>query len=150
MPIPEPAVKRTTLVLSAAVVWTLVGLFLAVRAALWFRSSTRPVFWLILPALAAGFLKGHFIFSKLARRNIRRIGELAPHKEKICIFAFQALQSYAIILGMIILGILLRHSSLSRQVLAVIYLAIGTALVYASAPYWRERRGSFHPPVTVR
>jgi len=143
MPLPEPAVRRTTLVLSAAVVWTLVGLFLAARAALWFRSSTRPVLWLILLALAAGFIKGHFIFSKLARRNIRRIGELSPHKEKICIFAFQALQSYAIVLGMIILGILLRHSSLSRQILAVIYLAIGAALVYASASYWRAKRASF-------
>jgi hypothetical protein len=134
--IPEPAVRRRTLILSAAAAWALVGAFLSVRAALWFRSSQRAIFWMVLLALAIGFLKGHFLLSRIARRNIRRILELSPHKEKICLFAFQAIQAYLLIFGMIVLGILLRHSSFPREALAVAYLAIGSALMYASIPYW--------------
>jgi hypothetical protein len=140
MAIPEPAVRRSTLVRSAAVVWASVGLYLSVRAVLWFRASPRPVLVPAALALVLGFIKGQFIFSKLARGNIERIGELAPHKDKICIFAFQAYESYVIIVGMMTLGILLRHSALSRDVLAVVYLAIGSALVYGSGPYWRGRQ----------
>jgi hypothetical protein len=138
--IPEPAVSRTTLVRSAAIVWGAVGTILAVRAMLWFRASERSVFWMALIALAVGFLKGHLIFAKLARKNIRRIYELSPHKEKVCIFAFQAAFSYVLIIGMITLGILLRLSPIPREYLAMIYLAIGVGLLYASTQYWLAYR----------
>jgi hypothetical protein len=134
--IPEPAVRRRTLILSAAVVWALVGAFLSFRAVLWFRSSDRAVSWMVFLALVIGFLKGHFLLSRMARRNIKRILELSPHKEKICIFAFQAIQAYLVIFGMMALGIILRHSSVAREALAIVYLAIGSALMYASLPYW--------------
>jgi hypothetical protein len=141
MGIPEPAVRRSTLIRSAAVVWAAVGIYLSVRAILWFRTSTRPVLAFAALAIVLGFIKGRLIFARLARRNIVRIDELSPHKEKICIFAFQAYASYAIIAGMMGLGIALRHSHLDRVILAVIYLAIGSALVYGSGPYWRSARG---------
>jgi len=135
--LPEPAVKRRTLILSAAAVWGLVGALLSFRAFLWFRTSERPVSWMVALALAVGFLKGHFLLTRMARRNIRRIRELSPHKAKICLFAFQAIQAYLVILGMMFLGILLRRSSIPREILAVVYLAIGVALFYASLAYWR-------------
>jgi len=138
--IPEPAVSRTTLVRSAAIVWGAVGTFLSIQALLWFRASERNVFWMVLIALVIGFLKGHWVFSTLARRNIRRIYELSPHKEKICIFAFQAAFSYLLIIGMITLGILLRLSPIPREYLAIIYLAIGVGLLYASMQYWLANR----------
>ncbi|PWB74760.1 hypothetical protein C3F09_03465 [candidate division GN15 bacterium] len=137
--IPEPAVSRRTLVRSAAIVWSAVGAFLAIRAMLWFRNSERNIFWMALLALIIGFLKGHFVFSKLAQRNIRRIYDLSPHKEKICIFAFQAAFSYLLIIGMITLGILLRLSPIPREYLAIVYLAIGVGLLYASMQYWLAR-----------
>jgi hypothetical protein len=137
MHIPEPAVSRRTLILSAAITWGLVGAFLSLRGVFWFKSPSPAVLGLALLALGLGFLKGQFIFSRLARRNILRIRELSPHKEKICLFAFQAIQSYVIIVGMIALGMILRHSTLPRTDLAVLYLAIGSALIYASFQYWR-------------
>jgi hypothetical protein len=138
--IPEPAVSRTTLVRSAAITWSTVGAFLSLRALFWFETATRPIYWMVFLALVIGFLKGHFIFAKLARRNILRIGQLSPHKTKICLFAFQAILSYLLIVAMIILGILLRLSPIPREYLAVIYLAIGFALVYASMQYWLAQR----------
>jgi hypothetical protein len=138
--IPEPAVSRRTLVRSAAVVWTAVGALLSIRAMLWFRASEQNVFWMILTALIVGSLKGHLAFSKLAQKNIERIYELSPHKEKICVFAFQAAFSYLLIIGMITLGILLRLSPIPREYLAIVYLAIGIGLLYASVQYWLATR----------
>jgi hypothetical protein len=137
MHIPEPAASRRTLIFSAAITWGLVGTFLSLRAVVWFKPPRPAALGLALLALGLGFLKGRFVFSGLARRNIRRIRDLSPHKQKICLFAFQAVQSYVIIIGMMTLGLLLRHSPLPRSDLAVLYLAIGSALIYASFQYWR-------------
>jgi hypothetical protein len=138
--IPEPAVRRTALVRSAAVVWAAVGLYLSARAVGWFRAAPRSILLPAALALGLGFIKGRFVFAKLARRNIARIRELSPHKEKICIFAFQAYESYALIIAMMGLGIALRHSRIDRTILAVVYLAIGSALLYGSGPYWQGVR----------
>jgi hypothetical protein len=135
--IPEPAVSRQTLVLTAAVVWSAVGVGLAVRAALWFAASGRGWVWLAPLALVVGLLKGRFLLIRLAARNVERLRLLSPHKERICLFAFQSVQSFLIVLGMIGLGIVLRHTSLSREALATVYLAVGTALFLASFRYWR-------------
>lgn len=134
--IPEPAVSRKTLMISAAVVWCGVGLFLSLRAIFWFAHSNLHIWWMVLLALAIGMLKGRFVFRRLAKTNVTRIRQLSPHREKICIFAFQAVKSYILIIGMITLGILLRISPLPREFLAVIYLAIGSGLIYASTVYW--------------
>lgn len=134
--IPEPAVSRRTLTTTAGIVWALVGLFLSARAVGWFAVTPHHVFILVLLALVAGVIKSQFIFTRLVRRNMRRINELSPHKEKICVFAFQAMQSYLIIISMIALGILLRLSPIPREYLAAIYLAIGSALFLAGLRYF--------------
>ncbi len=134
--IPEPAVSRRTLTLAAGIVWALVGLFLSTRAVIWFYETRHLVVLLAALALIVGIVKSRYVFTKLVKRNIRRIGELSPHKEKICVFAVQAYESYLIILAMITLGILLRLSPIPREYLAAIYLAIGSALFFASFGYF--------------
>ncbi|MBI5267303.1 MAG: hypothetical protein HY851_08735 [candidate division Zixibacteria bacterium] len=137
MPIPEPAVSRRTLTLTAAALWTLAGLVLITRALFWLNQAETGT--LIMAALFAviGLLKGEYILSRIARRNVQRIRELSPHKSKICIFAFQAMQSYLIVTAMITAGILLRLSPLPRHWLAMLYIAIGVALEWASVVYWK-------------
>lgn len=135
MSIPEPAVSRNTLRYVAAFVWAAAGLILLARA----------IPWLLVPGLATvtagvcglglGVLKSRLVFIPMAARNVERINALSPHKERVCVFAFQAMRSYLVIAAMITLGILLRHSSLPRPVLAGIYSAIGIALLLASARY---------------
>jgi hypothetical protein len=134
--VPEPAVSRRTLTLAAGIVWALVGLFLSTRAVIWFVQTRHLVAILVISALVVGLLKGRFVFARLVRRNIQRIRELSPQKEKICVFAFQAWASYLIIIAMITLGILLRLSPIPREYLAAIYLAIGSALFFASFGYF--------------
>ena len=74
-------------------------------------------------------------FSGIAKKNIDRIF-LLP--EKGCIFAFQAWKSYLIIVVMITLGIVLRHSPIPKHYLAIVYTTIGGALLLSSLHYYRK------------
>ncbi len=140
MPLPEPAVSRRTLALTAALLWSLAGIVLITRATLWLRGTGYAGVTLGIASVVMGLLKGWFVFAGVARRNIARLAELSPHKPKICIFAFQALQSYLIVVAMITLGIILRLSPIPRIWLAAVYLAIGSALITASFAYWRAMK----------
>lgn len=137
MPLPEPAASRRTLVLTAAALWSLVGLILITRAIFWLPEAGLWAVAIGVAAVAVGLLKGWLIFAAIARKNIERIRALSPHKPKICIFAFQAIQSYLIVITMITLGILLRMSPLPRLWLAAVYLAIGVALEWGALIYWK-------------
>jgi len=85
-----------------------------------------------------------FFLSRVAQRNIERIEAYA---DRGCLFAFQAWRSYLMIMVMMGLGFLLRHSALPREWLAVAYLAMGGGLLLASGRYGvhliRARRRRF-------
>ncbi len=138
MPLREPAVSRQTLTLTAGSVWLLVGLFLISRALFWLPQVKSTLYFPVAIGVALGIAKGYWVFARLARRNIARIAALSPHKERICVFAFQALESYLIVIVMITLGIALRLSPLSRDILVAIYLLVGVALAVGSISYFRN------------
>ena len=140
MAVKEPAVKRKTLARTAGIVWIAAGLVLSIRSIAWFSSGEINPYILVGAALLIGILKGRFLFSKIVVKNISRIKELAPHKDKVCIFAFQAIQSYLLVTFMIALGVALRMSPIPRDILAVIYLAIGTALFISGLKYISESK----------
>jgi hypothetical protein len=131
----KPAVSKYLLIAFAGLMWSTVGVMLCRMAYYWlkeigwFAALLCGLLGIVL-SLAAYF----FGFSGIARKNIDRICLLS---EKGCIFAFQALKSYLIIVVMIALGIILRHSSIPRQYLAIVYMAIGGALLLASSHYYR-------------
>jgi hypothetical protein len=88
--------------------------------------------------LAGGVLAvmaGRWGFGGIARKNIRRLRRLP---DRGCFFAFQAWTSYLLIAVMIALGITLRHSSIPKSVLDVLYTAIGGALLLGSFHYYRH------------
>ena len=133
----EPAVPRRALYVAAALAWELAGLILAVRACFWLRGLGLTAVAYAAPALLAGWAKGRWVLGRVADKNVARIEALSPHKKRICVFAFQALESYLLVLGMVGAGILLRLSPLPRPLLAAVYLAIGSGLVLGSFRYWR-------------
>ena len=133
--IPEPAAKRRTLIFTAGVVWILAGFILTSRAVIWLSEINSNIYLIIGIALIIGILKSLFVFNKIVNKNLKRIKELAPHKDKICIFAFQAIQSYLLVIFMISFGHTLRLTSISLEILSVIYLAIGVALFLSGVKY---------------
>ncbi len=135
----EPAVSRRTLMVTAAIAWAGVGLMLFLRGLHWVaqppRASAAKISVVLAVAVALGLIKARFVFLRLAKKNIARIRSLSPHKDRICIFAFQAMRSYLLIIGMITLGILLRISPLPRLYLGGIYVIIGLAMGLSSLAY---------------
>jgi len=135
-----PAARRETLVLVAGIVWSLVGLTLVSVAVAWLFSSPRYAVILMLGGAVAGYAIYRFGFSHLARQNLVRIYAQAPQKDKVCVFAFQNIRSYFLIVIMMSLGYGLRHSGIPKTYLAPIYIAIGLALTLSSLLYYNRLR----------
>ena len=136
----EPAASRKTLVLTAGIVWLTVGTVLALVAVTWLSAGNQTYYVLAGGALIAGLVISRFGFSRILKKNVERIRNLSPHKSKICIFAFQALQSYFLVLVMMAFGYALRKLPMPHAYLAAIYFAIGTALVRSSLDYIKASR----------
>jgi hypothetical protein len=132
----NPTVERRWLFVISGVLWTAVGAMLMVYAFVWLA----PVALHLEIALAAAGLTlaavaARYLFRGIVRKNIDRI-ERGP--ERASIFTFQPWKSYVMMVGMMGLGFALRHSGVPKPALAVVYAAIGGALMLASGLYHRR------------
>jgi len=130
-----PSVDKRILVLLAGLMWCSVGIMLIRFAVTWlspmgFRGA--GIYY------AAGFLAAmpihHFGFLKIADKNLNR---LLPLTEKRCLFSFMTWRSYIIVLVMVSMGIMLRHSALPKPYLSILYSGIGLALFLSGIRYLR-------------
>lgn len=110
-------------------------------AAVTWLSTVEPGYYAIVGlSMIVGLLISRFGFSRLIAGNMERIGALAPHKERVCVFAFQAVQSYLLVLLMMALGYILRRLPISHKYTAAIYMTIGVALLKSGIDYLRAAR----------
>jgi hypothetical protein len=134
----KPEAPTNWLIAAAGFTWSAVGILLCKLAYGWLETLA---FHNALLSGAAGTIGAaiayHFIFSAIAQKNIDRLS-LFP--DKACFFAFQAWKSYFIIVIMVTMGAILRHSPIPRQYLAVLYLTIGGALFLSSFRYYIQIR----------
>jgi hypothetical protein len=131
----NPAVDKKYLILLAGIVWCGVGIMLVSFAVSWlihYKGSGK--FLLFLAGFIAAMPIHHFGFLKLADKNIKR---LMPLTEKRCLFSFITWKSYVIIAIMISMGIALRHSSIPKQYLSILYNGIGLGLFLSGIRYFR-------------
>jgi uncharacterized membrane protein len=132
----RPAVGKRWLFLAAEAVWLGVGIMLIEFASGWLQVSASPIAYLIA-GIALATCIYFFGFSKLARKNIRRIQSI--NLKRICLFAFQEWRSYPLVLVMIFLGIYLRmYSPIPKPLLAVLYIGIGGGLLSSSLHYFKH------------
>ncbi len=131
----KPAVPRRFLLALAGLAWLGVGVLLLVLAGFWLTGGQRAVSLVCVGSgVAAAVLIHHLGFSRIAAKNIARILSLAGSR---CVFSFFTWRNYFLIIVMVTMGRLLRHSTLPRQYLAILYIAIGLALVLSSLRYFR-------------
>jgi hypothetical protein len=130
-----PAADKRVLILLAGLMWCGVGVMLVHFAVIWLSSCTvkQQIFYYITGFLVAMPIH-HFGFLKIADKNINR---LLPVTEKKCIFSFMTWKSYIIVLVMVSMGLALRHSSLPKRYLSVLYNGIGLALFLSGIRYLR-------------
>jgi len=109
---------------------------LCYRAWGWLNTASPDRTWMEeLGAIAVGFFLYSFALSKVAQKNIDRIGDL-PHRTHV--WNFIPMRSYLLIAAMIASGIVLRDSSLPKELLIIPYAAMGGALILGSVLYIRS------------
>ena len=145
----KPAVPKHWLIAIAGLVWSTVGGMLCLMAWGWLRPMPPlRIIGLLTTGLALALILHRFMLARIARRNMDRI---CTYAERGCVFAFQAWRSYLMILVMIAVGSFLRHTMISREILSLLYTAMGGALILSSLAYfilfWRVRvKGAPCPP----
>ena len=119
----------------AGALWLGIGILMNGMSYSWLKAQPLVS---SLVAFLAGFTCAlvihHFGFLRIVDKNL---GRILPMAGRQCVFSFMTWKSYLLVLVMILLGVLLRQSPIPRLVLAVIYTAIGTALMLSSIRYLR-------------
>jgi hypothetical protein len=132
----KPAVRRHWLVFAAGIEWSAVGVALVAVACYWLYPATWPLrIALVALSLALGAAMYFLAFSRLVRKNLQRID---GKPELVCLFAFQAKRVYFLIPFMMAMGYTIRHSSLPKEIAAVVYFTMGLALILGSSLYFRQ------------
>ena len=129
----RPRASKAVLLFLAGALWFCVGLMLLYMAASWLLAAqdvNRVVF--ASAGIALALAVHHFGFLKIVDKNLARI---LPVDDKRCLFSFMPWKSYLLIMIMMTLGALLRHSAIPRHYLAILYTGIGLALVLSSGRY---------------
>jgi len=134
----NPSVSKPFLKLLAGLLWLGTGIMLSIMGFKWVLiSPEQNALYFGLAGLAASLPIHYLGFSRIVNRNLARINDIDG---KYCLFGFMSWKSYLIIAIMMTMGISLRHSSIPKVYLSVIYIGIGTALVLSSLRYFREMR----------
>jgi hypothetical protein len=131
----KPGVSKNVLLLLAGIMWTGTGIMLDTLSYFWLKAENPPD---ALVASLIGFVCAlgihHFGFLRIVDRNLDRI---LPMEGRRCVFSFMPWKSYILIIIMVILGMLLRHTPIPRLYLSILYIGIGTALILSSIRYLR-------------
>lgn len=131
----KPGVPKSALLLIAGTIWLGIGVMMDGLAYSWLRTENRgQALWVSAFGFVFALFIHHFGFLRLVDRNLGRILSM---KGRRCVFSFMPWKSYFLVGAMIFLGFLLRHSSIPKLYLAVLYMAIGTALILSSVRYLR-------------
>ena len=131
----KPGVSNRVLLLIAGIVWVGMGTLLDGFAYAWLKDE-QPItaFWAALIGFVCALMIHHFGFLRVVDKNL---GRILPMKGDRCVFGFMPWKSYVLVMVMMATGIVLRHSPIPKLYLAVLYAAIGTALILSSIRYLR-------------
>jgi len=131
----KPAVTKVVLLFLAAGLWISVGVMLLSLAVSWLLETAKSDRYIFAGSgVVLALFVHHFGFLRIVNKNLERI---LPVDKKRCIFSFMPWKSYLIIPVMIAMGIILRHSPVPKEYLAILYTGIGLALILSSVRYVR-------------
>jgi len=131
----NPAVTKSVLLFLAGFVWLCVGTMLLVFAYSWLPDAPGTTSFVVYGfGVVVALLVHHLGFLKIVDKNLERI---LPMVGKKCLFSFITWKSYILIIVMVAMGALLRHSTFPQRYLAILYAGIGLALILSSLRYIR-------------
>lgn len=128
----KPGASVSANLLVAALMWSFIGLYLMVRGYLLLEAWV----WLFVGlGVVLGALKAFWFIERAARKNIARI---VARPDGMCIGGVYSWRMWGLVVCMMLGGRLLRNSSVPPQLISVIYVAVGWALLWASRLIWQE------------
>ena len=130
----KPGASINVHLLTAAMIWSIVGFFLMTNGFLLISLAARE--WLAVLAAGLGTVKSFFLLDRVARKNISRILRFA---DGTCIGSVYSYKSWALVLVMIVLGRFLRSAVLPGEYVGALYFAVGWGLFFSSRLMWQAR-----------
>jgi hypothetical protein len=130
----KPGVPVPVHLLVAALIWSIVGLFLLFNGLLWITMAKRE--WFALIGLGLGTLKSFYVLDRVARKNITRSLDFA---DGTCLGSVYSYKTWGLVICMILLGRFLRTSLLPGEYVGILYSAIGWGLFLSSRLLWLAR-----------
>ncbi len=138
--------KKTSLMI-VGVIWLLVGIGLSIAGIWWINGLNFGPMMVTFMSISVivGLLKGRFVLKKIALKYYKRADLIQFSKNRTLSLLFGWVQVLGI-RGFILIGLMmamgsfLRHSSIDKPVLGIVYLAVGIALVYASKIFFSESK----------
>ncbi len=131
----NPSVDTKFLILLSGMMWTGVGIMLLSISFHWLLLENHNIFLNFgITGLIIGLMIHHFGFLQIVNKNLKRISSL---EGKRCIFSFMHWKNYILVAVMITMGIILRHSSIQKKYLSLVYTSVGIALFLSSIRYLR-------------
>jgi len=126
----------------AKVLWRIVGIGLNTAGLIFLfgnawtnlfpAGSSGMAFFSLLIGLFLGWLKGTKVLTRVAAKNKARIQTLP---EQSPFYMTYSAKSWVMVLGMILLGRLIRFLGASHLLVGAIYIAVGVALIIGSEVY---------------
>lgn len=128
----KPRASIKTHIFVAALLWSSVGMFLMIRGV----SLHGITFtWLIITGFAVGTIKSFLVLDRAAKKNLHRILNLI---DGACLGGVYSYKMWGLIALMILLGWLLRCSTVPSNLVGTFYMAIGWALFMSSRLIWQQ------------
>jgi uncharacterized protein YacL len=137
----SPGLDRQQHLWIASAIWIVVGTGLL---------TMGTIFWFHFPylgfldnehlgfgslAIGIGLLKGKFILEKTAARTIDRVDSLTETNPVKSIIQMFGGKTISLILSMMGIGVVLRAAGVSFEIRGLIYIAVGTALLWSCQRY---------------
>lgn len=130
-----PAIDKRVLLFLAGLMWLGVGAMLLSLSFTWLYEFHVPHSLLYTGiGVFVALIIHHFGFLKIVDKNLDRI---LPMEGKRCVFSFMTWKSYIMVIIMITMGAVLRHSPIPKPYLSILYTSIGLALMLSSIRYLR-------------
>lgn len=130
-----PRVYPHTRLLTAAHIWSGLGIFLACKGLYLDREASLPLITLAAAVgLGLGLLKSRLVFDKVADRIISHIRR---KPSRACLGGLFSIKNWGIIAMMMLFGRLVSTAELDHSLKAGIYVMVGTGLAYSSRRLWK-------------
>lgn len=135
-----PRAYPRTRLLTAALVWSAVGLFLALKGVYLFRDgSWGGVLAVIAGGAVLGVFKSRLVLDRVADRIVLHIG---AKPSRACLGGLFSLRNWALIAVMIVFGRTLGALPLDAAIKTGLYVMVGSGLAYSSRLLWSAWRNS--------